>query len=191
MPSPRSRSRRGLALAVAGVVALALSGCVGAQGTTPTPSPAESPSPVFASDEEALAAAMRAYEAYSAASQEIAVEGGVHPERIDSTVTPAYAAVLHEEFAALTQAGVTLVGPTRVDAAKLSESTYDERGARISVYFCRDVSEVRVIGVDGSDVTPADRDNRVPTQAFFVSSDDDAATILVDGVELWPGEDFC
>jgi hypothetical protein len=181
----------GAAVTVAGVLALALSGCVGAPTPTPTATASSSAEPIFASDEEALAAATEAYERYRSVSATVTAEGGVDAERIDPTVTSDYAMTLHEEFAALAEAGLTIVGATRVHGATLAESAYDEQGATVSIYFCRDVGSVRVLGADGSDVTPADRDDTLPTQAYFVSASHDPAVLLVDGVELWSGEDFC
>ena len=56
--------RSALALAAVTVtVAVLLSGCV-PQGPEVTPPPESSTAPIFASDEEALAAATEAYEAY-------------------------------------------------------------------------------------------------------------------------------
>ena len=55
-PKRRPLRRPGAALVAAGALALMLTGCVGAPGATPTPTPTEA-APIFASDEEALAAA--------------------------------------------------------------------------------------------------------------------------------------
>lgn len=194
---PTCRPRRSVprrlagAVATAGVLALALSGCVGAPAPSPTPSTPSSPEPIFASDEEALAAAVEAYEIYSSASAEVTADGGAESERVDPTVTHEYADQLHGEFDALKDIGLTMVGETKIERAMLAESASDEQGARVSIYFCRDVSGVRVLGPDGVDVTPADRDDRTPTQAFLVSSSNDPSILLVDGVELWSGDDFC
>ncbi|MEV1131784.1 hypothetical protein [Agromyces sp. NPDC049794] len=189
MPSPRFRRRRGLALAVAGVIALVLSGCVGAPAGTPSPSPSPSAEPVFASDEEALAAATKAYEAYRTASAEVA--RGAESSKIDSTVTPSFAETIHGEFEALRDAGLTMVGDVLVDRVRLAFVNPDDTGVTVSIYLCRDVSNVRVISADGSDVTPSDRDPVSPTQAFLKSSSQDPSVLLVDGVELWSGQDFC
>ncbi|HEX6365881.1 MAG TPA: hypothetical protein VF000_07010, partial [Agromyces sp.] len=99
----RSRPRRsvtnraGAGVVAAASVALLLGGCVGVPGATPTPtaapSPSPSPEPIFASDEEALAAAVEAYERYLRVSQMIGEEGGANPRRILSVVTPEYAEV--------------------------------------------------------------------------------------------------
>jgi hypothetical protein len=188
-PSARAR-RRGAAVAAAGLLALALAGCTGAP--TPTPSPTEtSAEPIFASDEEALAAAKAAYERYRAISAEISQDGGEEPERIDVAVTPKYAAALHEEFAALKEHGLHMQGTTAIDSLSLAEWYGDAGVARVSLYLCRDVSGTRVIGPDGKDVTPADRPDRTPLVADLVSGSGEPTELVVDGVEKWSGDDFC
>ncbi len=87
MPTSRLKrrpSRRlGAALAAAGALALVLTGCVGGATPTSSPTPTEA-APIFASDEEALAAAVSAYELYLMASAEDHKDGGrASPERIE------------------------------------------------------------------------------------------------------------
>lgn len=190
---PRRSAPRRLAAAVAtaGALALALSGCVGAPAPTATTSASSSAEPIFASDEEALVAAEAAYEAYRAASAQITADGGADPNRIDSTVTPDYAASLHDEFETIDELGLRMVGSSRVEQVKLADAAYEDAPAEVSIYLCRDVTEVRIIGPDGADVTPADRDNRTPIQAFLVSAADDERRLVVDKVELWSGNNFC
>ncbi|KRC61013.1 hypothetical protein ASE14_08665 [Agromyces sp. Root81] len=190
-PSRRSRRSAGAALAAVGAVALLLSGCTGG-APAPSPSPtADASEPIFASDEEALAAAVEAYELYRVISGEIFEEGGVEPERINPVVTETFASTLREEFTALEDLGLRSVGTTVVDTTSLVNLAVVDGRAEVSIYLCRDVSGTRIFDGTGSDVTPADRPLRVPSQAFFVSSDDDVRTLLVDGVEEWSGEDFC
>ena len=75
------RIRGVLGVATTLALGLALAAC--STGGTPLP-PAPSPSvtPVFASDEEALAAAKDAYTAYLKVSDQILVDGGANPDRI-------------------------------------------------------------------------------------------------------------
>ncbi len=62
-------------IALVALAVLLLSGCLPPQ-TTVTPTPEATAAPVFASDEEALAAATAAYAAYLAMSDQIFAEGG-------------------------------------------------------------------------------------------------------------------
>lgn len=187
-PSARARGV-GVAVAAAGLLALALAGCTGAP--TPTPTPTESSAePIFASDEEALAAAVEAYQAFETISLQIAKEGGVGPERIEGTATDRYLPQLLDEFDQYRELGIRVEGQSSIDSTRLAEYTEDSDGARVALYVCRDVTGVRVLDSAGSDVTPADRDDRTPLIAFLIS-EPSKSHLLVDNVELWSGDDFC
>ena len=80
----RVRMRIGVCVGV-GLFVVALVGC--APEDSPVPPPTPDVKPLFASDEEALAAAEEAYAAYLAMSDEISHDGGVNPERIAPFVT--------------------------------------------------------------------------------------------------------
>jgi hypothetical protein len=178
--------------AAAIAVALLLGGCTGMPGPSPIPTPTTDASePIFTSDDEALAAAIEAYEGYRAVSATIAADGGDRADRINATVTPEYAETLLNEFAALSESGAHFVGSSSFDTTSLAEWSFDGRTAAVSIYLCRDVSDVRVIGPDSKDITPTDREDRVASQALLVSSNADPHKLVVDGVEKWPGDDFC
>ena len=110
----RAPRRIGAALAAIGALALVLTGCVGSPTPTQSPTPTEA-APIFASDEEALAAAIEAYDRYRTTSAEIAGAGGSDPERIDPVVSASYAPSLHDEFAQLADAGLRLIGSSSID----------------------------------------------------------------------------
>ena len=100
---------------VAGVAigALLLSGCLPQQPTA-TPPPEATAAPIFASDEEALAAATAAYAAYLAMSDQILKDGGKDPDRnwislSDDAAWPCAATALSAWHAAL--AGALGVDP--------------------------------------------------------------------------------
>lgn len=190
MPSPRSRHRRGQALAVAGV-ALMLSGCVGAPAGTSSTSPSASAAPVFASDEEALAAAEAAYEAYRAASAEVSSDGGVGADRVVPFVSEGFASVVLDEFSALQASGLHMEGTTTIDTISLAGWSSFDGHAEVTMYLCRDVSGARAVNAQAEDVTPAGRDDRVPLQAHLVSGSTNPSVLVVDGVEQWSGDDFC
>ncbi|HVL62515.1 MAG TPA: hypothetical protein VM430_14075 [Microbacterium sp.] len=194
MPDARPRRltpRVAAMLGSAGVLAVALSGCAGAPAPTPTPTVSASAAPIFASDEEALAAAEAAYRTYGATSAAIAADGGIGPERIDPTVTSEYAHDLHAEFTALVDAQLRTTGQARIDSISIAEWAAVGSSVQVTIYLCRDVTDVRIIDSGGVDVTPADRDNRIPTQVFLVSASEDPTSLIVDGVDRWSGEDFC
>src|SRR5690554_1538774 len=91
-------------LAATAVAVALLTGCATeTPAITPAPDPAVTP--VFASDEEALAAAVEAYEAYWYALSEILEDAGSGEERIDEFATAEQAARDKADFAELRTSG--------------------------------------------------------------------------------------
>ena len=185
MPALRTR----LLAVLAVVAATALAGCAPADATPPTPTPTLEP--VFASDEEALAAAIAAHEAHQNASSEISSEGGTEPERIAATVTDEYSALLIEEFVGLQERALRTEGTASFDSASLADYFASDDESEVSVYLCRDIGEVRVIDASGADVTPTARTERTPLLVHLVGSVDDPAILLISAIEPWSGDSFC
>lgn len=195
----RSRPRRsaliraGAAAVVAASVALLLGGCVGVPGATaaPTAAPSASPSPepIFASDEEALAAAVEAYERYLRVSQVIGEEGGANPGRILSVVTPEYAEVAIAGFEGMATQDLRIVGENTFSTKSLIEHAEQNGTAVVSIYACVGVGTTRILDAGGVDFTPADRDEVVPLVLAFESGQE--KTLLLSGSEMWTGDDFC
>ncbi|MFC9918293.1 hypothetical protein [Agromyces binzhouensis] len=180
------RLRRLVVLALTGAALVALTGCAAAQ-TTPSPLPTTdaSETPLFASDEEALAAAVEAYEAYLAVSDSITADGGTNSARIRHVTTPDFAEFSEIDFAAFQDAGLRTDGRSAVDSARLAESS----AGYVAFYACQDVSDVKLLNAADEDVTPADREARTALLIKAVSLGDE--DLLIDGNEVWSGENFC
>ena len=184
---PRT-ARRLAALLLAGATLVSLTACAPGEATsTPSPSPAETDAPIFASDEEALAAAVAAYEKYLRVSEEIA-RGTAVAERILSVSTEEYGVARVSELTAFTESGLRLEGSYAFDTTSLVERSGEDSIELVRMYACQDVSGTRLINAEGADVTPADRDTRVP---LVVSVELDVDSGLVAGSELWSGQNFC
>ena len=170
--------------------ALLLSGCV-PQVPAVVPPPEQTTEPVFASDEEALAAATDAYTAYLAMSDLIAQEGGANPERIAPFVTEEALSDQVGQFLPYTQRSLHTVGVTKFDRVTLQQSVEATPGViEVATYVCLDVSDVRIIDKSGTDVTPIERANRLPLEVGF---EDQSGTgiLLMSRSETWSGSDFC
>ncbi|HEY9498117.1 MAG TPA: hypothetical protein VIQ78_03755, partial [Terrimesophilobacter sp.] len=166
-----------------------LSGCV-PQEPVITPEPEPSSTPVFASDEEALAAATDAYAKYLEGSDQIAHDGGAGADRITSYLTTAQAAKELETFAQLKESGRSTQGATTFDKVRLQQYEKSPQGTDVVVvYLCLDVSAVEVQDAKGKDVTPSDRTNRLPLEVGFEASD--SSRLLISRSEPWSGSDFC
>ncbi|WP_309619479.1 hypothetical protein [Salinibacterium sp.] len=178
-------------IAAVALAVLLLSGCVPQQSTnTPTPEP--SSTPVFASEEEALAAATAAYAAYLAVSDQIGADGGANPERLEPLVTAEWLTKeigVYEKFA-LTKN--SLQGSTTFRESKLQRLSEESGGeAEVVIYTCTDFSATRFIDAVGADVTPVDRQTTAGLEIAFVIEDGDSARLFLAGSEPWSTDALC
>lgn len=173
--------------ALAGVVlsALLMTGCA-AQDPTARPTPRPTSTPVFASDDEALAAAEAAYAEYLKVSDAISADGGANPDRIAPFVTPERFADETEVFSELQDEGLTISGATTFDSMSVQQHDHTV----IETYVCLDVSTVVVLDHSGVDVTPTDRTNRIPLAVSF-EIDLGTGKLPISASNVWDGDNFC
>jgi hypothetical protein len=167
---------------------LVLSGC-GTSDPLPTLPPTPSSTPVFASEEEALAAAEDAYAAYSEVADAVANSGGSEPERLAPFVTEEQLQNELESAAFYQENEIHSVGSPTVISFELQQYFEAADGAEVVAYVCLDVSRVSVLDADGHDVTPLDRHAVVPLEVAFVADRTDR--VLISSSELWSGDSFC
>jgi len=155
------------------------------------PTPQSSTAPIFASDEEALAAAEAAYGEYLAASDAINAKDGNDPQSIAPFVHAEYLPTVLEEFESFESRGLSEKGNLSFDSMELQQYEDALSGpARVVVYVCVDASETRVIDKKGDDVTSPDRRTRVPLEVVF-ETDERMKDLLIFASDVWSGEDFC
>lgn len=190
MPRTHPRVAATTALLASGL-ALGLAGCGGGTAATPTASPPATPSPIFASDEEALAAAEEAYAAYSEMNDLVGSEGGSDVERLRPLVGDEIYTESVLFFKKLKDAELIADGRTRFTAFELTERLRVEGGEVVTAYFCRDVSEVRIIDAAGVDVTPSGRETQQPMLGTFKPSESESGELVVEGLTAWSGDNLC
>lgn len=180
-----------LRAAAALAAVLLLAGCVPGEPVI-TPEPDPDATPVFASDEEALAAATEAYAKYLEVSDQIAADGGADPGRMIPIVTKDQYQKEVEGFKSLLDGGLHIVGSSEFDSIMIqSWSMLAPGSAQVVVYACSDASSTRVLDASGADVTPTNRRVRAPFELEFVSSIGDSSSLILARNELWSGTDFC
>ena len=122
---------------------------------------------MFASDEEALAAAELAYRNYIAVSDQIANDGGAGAERLEPFVSEELYRQQAQEYADVLSQGLRATGASTFDTFNLE--SYDTESGVIRAYVCIRVSNIRVVDMAGLDVTPSTRNNDLPLQIAFLS----------------------
>lgn len=164
------------------LTALVLTGC-----TTPTPMPTAPPepsiAPVFASDEEALAAAEEAYGRFLETVDAILASGGSDPERLRPLVSDSMFEKELEGFVTLQSRGWHGVG---LRTFTLTLQSYDE--SEVHVYACDDVSATDVVDSGGASMVA---DGRLAQYPFEVTFELNAGTLIVAAKELWNGGGVC
>lgn len=178
--------------AVAVVAVLLLAGCLPPEPVV-TPEPEPESAPVFASDEEALAAATEAYAQYLEVSDQILTEGGESPERLLLVATASWTEVQAEGFVKARTDGLHSVGRTTFDSFSIEhyDQTAIDGEAIIRAYVCIDVSEVDVLDSNGDSVVSSTRPDRSAAEVVFDWVQDPSQSLFVAGVESWEGRDFC
>ena len=185
------KSFRLVSLALPVTLVALLSGCLPPDPIiTPVPDPTSTP--VFESEEEALAAAEAAYVRYLELSDKVAQEGGNDPGRMGAAVTSDWLSKEIEAFASLEASGLRQVGRTEFKTHDLE--LLDDHGdgtASIVVYICTDSSQTRFVDAAGIDVTNVNRDTSFELEITFDASGVDPSEVLLSGSEPWVGTPFC
>jgi hypothetical protein len=172
-------------------VVLMLSGCVPTT-TSLGPTPKPSATPVFASEAEALAAATKAYAAYSAASDAVTAQGGVNAERISRFVSDEQLVRELKGFKYYQDNAVSSVGITKFDSVRIeSFSGEPATSFELSVYLCSDVSSIRLVDSLGADITPSNLPNRSPLEVGFELGTGSKEKLIVSRSDSWTGTDYC
>jgi len=176
--------------ALAVTTALLLAGCSG-DAPIVLPKPDPTTAPVFATDEDALAAAEVAYGEYLKASDAITAKDGADPNTIGEYVHNEYLPEVLESFEDLRSDNLHSEGKLAFEGMTLQQYTDDlSNSATISVYVCVVATDARLLNENNEDVTPVERDNRVPLEVTF-QSEERQPNLLIRSSELWTGADFC
>lgn len=159
----RMRSFRIGAVAVALLLTTApLTSCAPSPGAE-----SDEPTPMFASDEEAFAAAEVTYQAYLDAVNRGRDGGSGDPQSF------LIASALEAEISGarqLTTAGITVRGPSHIQSFAGLTYVTGVGGEVVTAELCLDGSNTVVLDAQGSDVTPIHRQSISPVDVSFLVS---------------------
>jgi hypothetical protein len=177
---------------VASAAVLALTGCVQRDAIV-TPAPVSSAKPIFANEQDALAAAEKAYAAYNDVSNKILQAGGLNPERIDAVVSAQLAADEIKGFQKYVERGYRSIGKTTFDHVVLQQySPGSIHGSGIvSIYVCVDTSGVDVLDANGTSVVDTSRPSRMGFEVGFEAGPSPSHLLRVSSNDVWDSGDIC
>ena len=142
--------------------------------------------PVFASEEDALAAAEEAYALYLEMSDLIASEGGANPERLAALVTKAQFAIEEQGFALYQDNQWVTTGHSKFDQFTLQSYSPSDTGANaLAAYLCYDATALRIIDDAGVDVSPESVPLRQTLEVFFVTEGPTSNRFLIESAGIW------
>jgi len=179
-----------LAPALAVAAALLLAGCTGDDPIV-LPKPDPTTAPVFATDEEALAAAEVAYGEYLRVIDQILADGGKDGDRLLEVATPEVVEFEQTGFDNVRESGYRNVGEMSFDSMELQQYDASTKTGKsiVVVYVCEDVGDVDVVDADGKSIVAPDRKARIPFEITFDLNSE--SKLIVSASEGWTGEDFC
>ena len=185
-PMPR---RLAIVAAPLALAALLLSGC-SPEPRIPAAEPQPTATPLFATDEEALAAATAAYEEYLAVSANVASSESLDTSPLESLTTPSFLDRELEALAEITRQGLRVEGQAFLSASRLQQRYTDATQREVVIiYGCLDASDTKAVDLDGNDRTPPDRRVMVDLEIELVENDDRG--LVINRSDVWAGESVC
>lgn len=146
---------------------LLLAGCVPNEPVI-TPPPEPHSTPIFASDDDALAAATEAYAKYVKVADEVFHDGGRDTQPLQSVMTGAFLESTLQGFRVAADKGLHSVGQTTFDQVQLQQFDQSSFGpAAVIAYVCEDISGIDVLDASGKSVVSKDRLDRVRFEVTF------------------------
>jgi len=181
------------ALAALGLgISLTLAGLASCSSPPPTiqpPGPDPTSTPVFASDEEALAAAEELYGRYLAAENALGQGGWKDVSLVEPFVRGDALESERNTAADLSAKGLHQEGDIGFNSVVLQQAKYSNSGAvKVVVYLCLDFAAADVVNGHGDSAVDSGRGERL---ALEVQIDDEAGQLLISKSESWSGESFC
>lgn len=179
--------------AVTGLLLLGLTTTlVGCSDTTrlPDPTPEATADPLFASDEEALAAAVEVYERYLVAADEALNDPSMSLDALEQIANEELVSNITSIRANLAEQGLSLTGFRTLTNSEYQSVALEEEGTAVTFYVCESVEATDLLNPDGTSAVGADRNPLSEWQPTVTFSGDGSEAIVTER-ELWQGGGIC
>lgn len=170
------RLRAAATLTGAGLAFAMLAGC------SPQPEPTPTGTPLFASEEEAFAAAEETYQAYTQALNNVDISDPDTFESVYEHTTGDFRSRDKKNLTSMHAEEYVMTGATTV--VKFDGEQFDAAETSVTATVCIDVSQTDIQNSKGASVVPADRPGVFGATVIFV---EDAGRLLVTRAD--PAED--
>ena len=170
--------------------ALAVSGCT-PDKPSPVPSVSQSGTPLFASDEEALAAAEEAYAAYLAVVDNVLQSSGDGADSLTSVASGEALEQAAADAAEFRAKDLHTAGNTGLRNIELQDFNLSSGGDGVDViaYVCEDATGVDLLNASGVSIVGPNRADLTPFEVSFgVASE---RRLILTSRLLWEGEGPC
>lgn len=187
----RPRRSRIFLAALAALALMGLAGCsTFAEPALPQETLVVEATPMFASDEEALAAAELAFANYLEVGDQVARDGGRKPERLKALVSNELYSQELEGLIFFRGGALHATGSSSYDSWAVQSLESTEGRTSIDAYACVRFSDLRILNDVGGDVTPASRDNNLP-MIIGLETVSGSREFIVETSNVWTGANFC
>jgi hypothetical protein len=146
---------------------------------------------VFASEEEALAAAEKAYAEYLRVSDEILIDGGNDPRRLLDVATEGVYQAELDGFNQVHAQGWHSTGGSTADHFRIEQFNPRDKVDVLTAYLCSDVSRVDVLDASGASVVSPTRPNRTAFEVSFSYREGSSTGLVVSNKSPWAGGGIC
>lgn len=144
---------------------------------------------LFASDQEALDAAVEVYREYLFVSDLIMQDGGANPERIETYASGQALEYSLESFDVFKGKGLRSVGFYNIQNTLLQQRRTTAEGTDVHFYACNDISAIDIIDENGKSTLTDTRAYQFVelVQVSFTSE----PSGMVSHLEFWQGLEVC
>ncbi|NQX27710.1 hypothetical protein HQQ81_10190 [Microbacteriaceae bacterium VKM Ac-2854] len=139
-----------------------------------TPAAAE----IFATDDDALAAAQAAFQRFLDATNTIEADGGSGTDALANVVSGDLLTQMTSSYAEMASAGVHSVGATTFDGATFTSRAMEGDAESVTIGACVDSTDTKVVDASGATQNPPDSRARVPFEVEVSATSPTAVTVV-------------